>query len=135
MNLRVVPTAVHGAIDHAVAPTLIAAPEIFRLGKASPEGLVAEVTGGMGAIYSNLTDYEFSLKNVIPMPWHLALDAVSGVALAVVPHVTGARRRGILHWLPHTAIGAMEVALALTTKTRPPRTKPGRVARVLRLAM
>lgn len=53
MRIRVIPTRVHGAIDHAVAPTLIASPEIFRLSKASPEGLVAEVTGGLATVYSN----------------------------------------------------------------------------------
>lgn len=133
MNLRVIPTSVHGAIDHLVAPTLIAAPEIFRLSKASPEGIVPVTTGATAAIYSNLTDYELSVKNLIPMKVHLALDALSGAALAAVPHFTGARRRGILHWLPHTMIGAMEIALALTTKTEAPRTKPGRARNLLHL--
>lgn len=135
MKLRVIPTNVHGAIDHAIAPTLIAAPAIFGLRDGSPEGLVARVVGSVEAVYANLTDYEMSLKNVIPMRAHLALDAVSGAALATVPHVTGARKRGLLHWLPHTAIGAFEVALALLTKPEPPRTtarRAGRVAGMLR---
>ncbi len=132
MKLRVIPTSVHDAIDHAVAPTLIASPEIFRLSKKSPEGLVAEVTGGMAAIYSNLTDYELSVKNVIPMKVHLALDAIGGAALAIVPHATGARTRGIMHWLPQTAIGAFEVGMALLTKPEPPKSKPARLLGVLR---
>jgi len=126
MNLRVVPTSVHGAIDHVVGPTLIAAPELFRLPKASPEGIVPRATGALAAVYSNLTDYELSMKNLIPMRVHLALDAVSGAALAAVPHLTGARRRGLAHWLPHTIVGASEIVLALTTKTEPPRSKPVR---------
>lgn len=133
MNTRFVPTSVHGAIDHVVGPTLIAAPEIFRLPKASPEGILPRVTGAVEAVYSSLTDYELSVKNVIPMRLHLALDAVSGAALATVPFATGAHRRGIRHWLPHTLVGAGEVALALTTKTQPPRTKAGRLAHLLRL--
>jgi hypothetical protein len=133
MNVRFVPTRVHGAIDHVVGPTLIAAPELFRLPKASPEGLVPRVTGAAAAVYSNLTDYELSLKNVIPMRLHLALDAMSGAALAAVPLATGAHRRGLRHWLPHTLVGAGELALAFTTKTEPPRSKPGRVASLLRL--
>jgi hypothetical protein len=133
MKLRVIPTSVHGAIDHAVGPTLVAAPALLRLSKSSPEGLVAELTGGAAAIYSNLTDYELSMKKLIPMRLHLALDAVGGAALATVPHVTGARRRGLAHWLPHTVIGTMEVALAFLTKTEAPATKPGRLRNLLKV--
>jgi hypothetical protein len=133
MKLRVIPTNVHGAIDHAIAPTLIAAPAIFGLRDGSPEGLVARVVGSVEAVYANLTDYEMSLKNVIPMRAHLALDAVGGAALATIPHVTGARKRGLLHWLPHTAIGAFEVALALLTKPEPQKTTPQRAGKAARL--
>jgi hypothetical protein len=134
MNLRVIPTSVHGAVDHVVGPTLIAAPTFLRLPKASPEGIAPRINGAVAALYSNLTDYELSLKNLIPMRVHLALDAVSGATLAAVPWVTGARRRGVAHWLPHTLLGAFEIGMALTTKTEPPRTKGGRLARVLHLA-
>jgi hypothetical protein len=130
MKLRVVPTNVHSAVDHVVGPALIAAPEIFRLPRRSPEGLAPRAAGAAAAIYSNLTDYELSVKNVIPMRVHLALDAVSGAALAAVPLLSGARKRGVRHWLPHTLIGAFEVAMAATTKTEPPRTKPGRAYRI-----
>ena len=133
MKLRVVPTSVHGAVDHVVGPTLVLAPELFRLPKASPEGIAPRATGALAAVYSNLTDYELSLKNLIPMRVHLALDAMSGAALAGVPLATGARKRGLLHWLPHTLIGAMEIGLALTTKTEAPRTRAGRLRNVLRL--
>lgn len=133
MNIRFVPTSAHSAVDHVVGPTLIAAPEIFRLRRTSPEAIAPRAAGAAAAIYSNLTDYELSLKNVIPMRLHLALDAMSGAALAAVPWATGARKRGLAHWLPHTAIGAFEVALALVTKTEPPRSKAGRLASLLRL--
>jgi hypothetical protein len=133
MNLRVIPTSVHGAVDHVVGPTLIAAPTFLRLPNASPEGIVPRVNGAFAALYSNLTDYELSLKNVIPMRVHLALDAVSGATLAAVPLATGARKRGLRHWLPHTLLGAFEVGMALTTKSEPPRTRGGRVANLLRL--
>jgi hypothetical protein len=134
MNLRVIPTSIHSAVDHVVGPALIAAPEVLRLPKKSPEGIVPRVNGAAAAIYSNLTDYELSLKNVIPMKVHLALDAVSGATLAVVPLATGAHKRGIRHWLPHTLVGAFEVAMAITTESEPPPSRPRRLARVLRLA-
>ncbi|MEN3341909.1 MAG: hypothetical protein V7644_1313 [Actinomycetota bacterium] len=133
MNLRVIPTSVHGAVDHVVAPTLIAAPTLLGLPKASPEGVVPRVNGALAAVYSNLTDYELSLKNVIPMKVHLALDALSGATLAAVPLATGARKRGLRHWLPHTLLGAFEIGMALTTKAEAPRTRVGRFANLRRL--
>ena len=133
MKLRVIPTSVHGAVDHVVGPALIAAPEIFHLPKTSPEGIVPRANGIAAALYSNLTDYELSLKNLIPMRVHLALDAVSGATLAAVPLATGAHKRGLRHWLPHTILGALEVGMALTTKSEPPRSRPARLASLLRL--
>src|SRR5918911_4842848 len=115
MRLRVIPTNVHSVVDHVVGPALIAAPAVLGLDRTSPEGIVPRVNGIAAAVYSNLTDYELSLKNVIPMKLHLALDAMSGAALAAVPLATGAHRRGLRHWLPHTLVGAGELALAFTT--------------------
>ena len=106
MKMRFIPTSVHGAVDHVVGPALVLAPTLLRLGRTSPEGLTARAVGGAEAFYSNLTDYELSMKNVVPMKVHLVLDAVGGATLALVPQLTGARKRGKKHWLPHLAIGA-----------------------------
>ena len=121
MSVRFIPTRVHGAVDHGLAVVLLAAPEIFRLRDDSPEGLIARVVGGMETLYANITDYEMSLKNVVPMPVHLALDGLNGAALALIPQFTGARKRGITHWVPHLGIGVFEIGMALFTKTQPPR--------------
>ncbi|MGZ4418134.1 MAG: hypothetical protein ACXVRV_08160 [Gaiellaceae bacterium] len=133
MKTRFIPTSVHAAIDQLVGPALVAAPTVLGLRRTSPEGIVARAVGGAEAIYSNLTDYEMSMKNVVPMPVHLALDAVGGATLALIPQLTGARERGKKHWVPHLAIGAFEVGMALFTKTEPPKTKSGRAARVAKL--
>jgi hypothetical protein len=133
MNLRVIPTSVHSAVDHVLGPTLIVAPSVLRLSRSSPEGVVPRINGTLAAVYSNLTDYELSLKNVIPMKVHLALDAAGGAALAAVPLATGAHKRGLKHWLPHTLAGAFVVAMALTTKAEPPRPRLGRLANLRKL--
>src|SRR5256714_9873767 len=121
MKMRFIPTSVHGAVDHVVGPALVLAPTLLRLGRTSPEGLTARAVGGVEAFYSNLTDYELSMKNVVPMRVHLALDALGGATLALVPQLTGARTRGKKHWLPHLALGAFEVGMSAFTKTEPPR--------------
>ena len=120
-KVRFIPTSVHGAIDHVVGPALVLAPTLLKLGRKSPEGITAQAVGGAEAVYSNLTDYELSLKKVVPMRVHLVLDAVGGATLALVPQLTGARKRGKAHWLPHLAIGVMEVGMAALTKTEPPK--------------
>jgi hypothetical protein len=134
MNMRFIPTSVHGMIDHGVAPTLLAAPAIFDLPDGSPEGIVPRVVGGAEAIYSNLTDYEMSLKNVVPMRVHLALDVIGGTALVLVPQLTGARKRGVQHWLPHLGFGLFEIGMAFCTKTEPPQTAERRARTVKKLA-
>ena len=133
MRLRVIPTNVHSAVDHVVGPALIAAPTVLGLGRTSPEGIVPRANGIAAALYSNLTDYELSLKNVIPMRVHLALDAMSGAMLAAVPLATGARKRGKSHWLPHVALGAFEIGMAPFTEQEAPRSRSRRLLRVLKL--
>lgn len=103
MKMRFIPTKVHGTVDHVVGPALVLAPTLLRLGRPSPEGITAQAVGGVQAVYSNLTDYETSVKTVISMKAHLALDAVGGATLALVPQLTGARKRGVKHWAPHLA--------------------------------
>lgn len=134
MTIRVIPTTVHSAVDHVVGPALIAAPALLGLDRTSPEGIMPRLNGVAAAVYSNLTDYELSMKNVIPMKAHLALDALTGAALAAVPLATGAHKRGTRHWLPHAAVGAFEIGMALLTKTEPPRSRARRFLRVLRTA-
>ncbi|HJQ75253.1 MAG TPA: hypothetical protein VJ814_10215 [Gaiellaceae bacterium] len=134
MKMRFIPTSVHGAVDHVVGPALVLAPTLLRLGRTSPEGLTARAVGSVESVYSNLTDYELSVKNVVPMKVHLALDAVGGATLALVPQLTGARKRGKKHWLPHLALGAMEIGMAAFTKTEQPRPVDRRAKKIKKLA-
>ncbi|HEY1367982.1 MAG TPA: hypothetical protein VGF23_12735 [Gaiellaceae bacterium] len=57
---------------------------------------------------------------LIPIRFHLVLDAAAGVALAAAPWLTGTRKKGVAHWLPHALIGAGALALAALTRTEPP---------------
>jgi len=119
MKMRVVPTKAHAAVDHVVGPTLMLAPELFRLKSDKKEPLVPRAAGAVQGLYSNLTDYELAAKRLLPVKAHLAMDAVSGALLGAAPWVLGSAKRGKRHWLPHAVVGAMEIGLALTTKTEP----------------
>jgi hypothetical protein len=136
VKLRVVPTKAHAAVDHVVGPALILAPELFGLKDDKKDSLVPRLAGATEGLYSNLTDYELAAKRMLPMRVHLALDAMSGALLGAAPWVLGTAKRGKRHWLPHAIVGAMEIGLALTTKTEPgDRHKPDyRARKLLRLA-
>ena len=123
MNLRIVPTKAHAAVDMATGPALIAAPTLLRMNGNTGATIPPRVVGSLATAYSLLTDYELGLKRVVPMRAHLALDALGGVALAATPFLTGASKKGYRHWLPHALIGANEVFLAITTKERPQRAR------------
>jgi hypothetical protein len=129
MGMRFVPTYVHGIVDHVTSAALVAVPALLRLDGAA--GAVPRANGVVAAIYSNLTDYELSAKNVISMRTHLALDGASGAFLVGSPWLLGfGRRGGVKNWLPHTLVGATEIFFSLTTVQEPPRTKLGRLARL-----
>lgn len=119
MKIRVVPTKAHAAVDHVVGPMLMLAPELFRLKGDKKESLVPRTAGSVQGVYSNLTDYELAAKRLLPVKAHLALDAVGGAMLGAAPWLLGTAKRGRRHWLPHALVGAVEVGLALTTKTEP----------------
>ena len=124
MKLRIIPTKTHGAIDMATGPALIASPTLLRMNGNTGATIPPRVVGALATANALLTDYEFGLKRVVPMRAHLALDALGGVALAVTPFLTGASKKGLRHWLPHTIIGANEVFLRADDEGAPAAHRP-----------
>jgi hypothetical protein len=117
MVAGLIPTKVHGIVDYATSGALVAAPDVLRLKQVRSSALIPRIVGATSGVYSALTDYELGAVRALPVKTHLALDAASGTLLAVSPWALGNWRHGIRHWLPHTAIGVGEVAIALMTKT------------------
>ena len=134
MNLRVIPTSVHGVLDYVTGSALLAAPELFRLKDVPSAALTPRLTGACATAYSLLTDYELGAVRLLPMPVHLALDAMSGALLATSPWLLGYAKNGPRYWLPHALVGASEILAALATKTQPPRRRamPGLMESVRR---
>jgi hypothetical protein len=118
MSLRVIPTSVHGMIDYAATGALYATPTLLEPGDVPASARTLRLAGGAAIAYSLVTDYEFGVVKVVPMPVHLTLDVMSGALLASSPWLFGFAKEGPRHWLPHALMGAKEIVIALMSKTR-----------------
>ncbi len=117
MNLRVIPTGVHGVLDYVASGTNLVFPWLLGLRDAPLASLLPRVEGVAGAGYSLITDYELGAFKVLPMPAHLALDAAKGAFMASSPWLFGFARNGTRYWLPHVLMGAADIMAAITTRT------------------
>jgi uncharacterized membrane protein len=116
--MRVISTKTHGAIDYATGAGLLVAPALLGISDEPAAARALKVAGLAATAYSLMTDYEFGLVRVIPMPAHLAMDAASGALLAASPWLFGFAGRGPRYRLPHVVVGLAEVLASLTSKTR-----------------
>jgi hypothetical protein len=117
MNVTILPTGVHGALDYLASGVNLAFPRLLDLHDAPWAALVPRIDGLAGAGYSLITDYELGALKVVPMPAHLALDAAKGVFMAASPWVFGFARNGTRYWLVHVLMGSADVLAAVATKT------------------
>ncbi len=117
MNLRVIPTGLHGVFDYLASGVNLAFPRLLGLQDAPWAALVPRIDGAAGAGYSLITDYELGVVKVVPMPAHLAFDAAKGLFMAASPWLFGFAENGTRYWLPHVLMGTADVVAALATKT------------------
>jgi hypothetical protein len=115
--MRVISTKAHGAIDYATGAGLLVAPALLGISDEPAAARALRAAGLAATAYSLLTDYEYGLLRIIPMPVHLTMDAASGVLLTASPWLFGFAGRGARYRLPHAFVGAAEVLAALTSKT------------------
>ena len=97
---------------------MLVAPPLLGISDEPAAAYALRAAGLAAMAYSLLTDYEFGLVRIIPMPAHLAMDAASGVLVAASPWLFGFAERGPRYRRPHVVIGLAEVLAALTSKTR-----------------
>ena len=114
--MRFIPTYVHGILDYAMGALLIAAPWLLNFDRGGAETWIPVALGVGAILYSLFTNYELGAVRQLPMPVHLALDAMSGVLLAASPWLFGFAD---YVWAPHLILGLAEIGAALTTQTVP----------------
>jgi hypothetical protein len=113
---RPISTKEHGILDLLTVGTLTAVPRIFRW----EDRVTSLLTGAAGGMlgYSLLTRYQMGLIKLLPMKAHLILDGMSSGLLLGAPFLLRKKSPGVIATL--VGLGAMEITVALLTKTRPP---------------
>ncbi len=119
MNLRFIPSRVHGVLDYVNGAILLAAPELLRTKNEPRATLVSRVAAAGATVSTLMTNFELGVVKVVPMPVHLVVDALSGALLTGAPWLLGYARGGTRYWWPHAIVGAAEVLAAAATKTEP----------------
>ena len=121
-----IPTRVHGYIDYVYGIVLILAPFIFGFANGGAAQWIPIIIGLCALGMALFTDYEVSVKRVIPMSTHIGVDIVAGLFLAVSPWLFGFSD---LIWWPHLIFGIAVVGVAAMTSRHPSGARTDRVGR------
>jgi hypothetical protein len=108
--MKITPTIVHACADYSFGALLLIAPWLFRFSHDSAATMCTMAFGLTTIAYSLFTDYEWSLRRMIPMMTHLMLDAVMGGLLIAAPFIMGYYATT---WVPHLVLGCVEIGAAL----------------------
>ena len=118
--IRFLPTKVHGVLDYVVGVALILAPNIFGFANVGgPAVFIPRLLGIVLIAYSLLTRYEWGLIKVISMPYHLVVDALAAIFLALSPFLFGFSNQEVRVWLPHVVVGIAVILVVAVSKTHP----------------
>lgn len=115
--MRRLPTTWHGLLDYLVSALVIALP--FLAGWPANTLWYFIALGLFGIGYSLITDYEWGAVHLLPMPLHLTLDAVFGVAMLAFAVTLDL---GAYRWAPGV-VGVLALGLVVITE-RWPRSSP-----------
>ncbi|MDN5819330.1 MAG: hypothetical protein L0H36_02000 [bacterium] len=120
MSYKFIPTKVHGALDYIVAIALIFAPMIFGFQDVGGAAVIIPIVLGVALFaYSLFTNYEWGLIKVLGMPYHLVIDVLASIFLALSPFLFGFADKDLNVWLPHVAVGITVILVVIFSKTQP----------------
>lgn len=117
MTARFIPQSLHGALDYAVALTLVIAPFVLGFRAESELAHWLSVFAGVGLVgYSLLTDYSMSARALIPIRLHLVFDFAAGAVFLITPFLAGFEGSALPFYV---IMGAAVIAVVLTTDPAP----------------
>jgi hypothetical protein len=106
-------------LDYIVGIVLILAPNIFQFSSYAAASWIARVIGVVLIVYSLFTNYEWGVVKVIQMPYHLVVDLVASIFLAISPFLFGFYKEPAKVWLPHLVVGIAVILVVIVTQTQP----------------
>ena len=128
-SIRFLPTKVHGVLDYVVGLALILAPNIFQFADVGgPAVFIPRLLGVVLIAYSIFTRYELGVIKVISMPYHLIVDFLAALFLALSPFLFGFSNKTANVWLPHVVVGIAVIVVVIVSKTQPSRSMERPVA-------
>jgi hypothetical protein len=128
-SIRFLPTKVHGVLDYVVGLALILAPNIFQFADVGgPAVFIPRLLGVVLIAYSLFTRYELGVIKVISMPYHLIVDFLAALFLALSPFLFGFSNKSANVWLPHVVVGIAVIVVVIVSKTQPSRSRERPVA-------
>lgn len=114
--MRMIPTKIHGVLDYLTSAGLLVLPRALGWDPGVTRAVSGMALGTIG--YSALTRYELGLIKLLPMPAHLALDALNAALFCGGPWLFANRDRDVRRAL--LAIGLFELTVTLLSDPRPP---------------
>ena len=118
--MKFIPTKVHGILDYVVAIALVLAPMIFGFSEVGGAAVIVPTVLGIALfVYSLLTKYEWGVFKVLSMPYHLMIDMVAAIFLALSPFLFGFVNEAPNAWLPHVVVGIAVILVVLFSEKQP----------------
>src|ERR1051325_4943134 len=117
-GMRFLPTKVHGVLDYLVGIALIFAGNIFSFSEIGGAAVnVPRVLGIILILYALFTNYEWGVWKVLPMYYHLWIDFLAALFLALSPWIFGFSDEKSSAHVPHLIVGIVVILVVLVSQT------------------
>jgi hypothetical protein len=118
--MKFISSKVHGILDYVVAVALFFAPIIFGFQSVGGAAVVVPMVLGIAlALYSLCTQYELGVLKLIDFQYHLAIDVIAALFLAVSPFLFGFINQAPNAWLPHILVGIAVILVVMFSRPVP----------------
>jgi hypothetical protein len=108
----------HATVEPVLAVLIIASPWIFGFSDVSEAKSVAIAVGVVMLLSGAMTQWRYSLVNLIPLSAHFATDMLLGAFLVLSPFIFGfSDQGGATRWA--IIVGVLEMGAALATRWDP----------------
>ena len=112
-QMQVISTKTHGVLDYLTVGFALTFPRLLRCSDSFTNAVTVLALGKLG--YAMMTKHELGLAKVIPMKTHLAMDAVGGAGMAMLPFLTDEDNPAAIACA--VGMGLFDIAAAPMTRT------------------